>query len=101
MNLFDLPQLPLSEELVTILAESSHTRIERIVSTGQTSGWYDQSETEFVVLLEGSAIIEYESKPPIHLERGDTLLIPAHERHRVAYTTTEPACIWLCVFMIA
>jgi cupin 2 domain-containing protein len=52
-----------------------------------------------VVLLEGSATIEFESKPPVHLERGDTLLIPAHERHCVAYTTTEPACIWLCVFM--
>ncbi len=100
MNLFDLPRLPVSEELVTELAKSSHTRIERIVSTGQVSDWYDQSETEFVVLLEGNAVIEYDDgKPPVSLTKGDTLLIPAHERHRVGYTSIEPPCVWLCVFM--
>jgi cupin 2 domain-containing protein len=100
MNLFDLPQLPIPEELTTVLAESSHTRIERIVSTGQVSGWYDQSETEFVALLAGSAVIEYDNgKQPVSLSKGDTLLIPAHERHRVSYTSVEPPCVWLCVFM--
>ncbi len=99
-NLFDLPQLPVSEELVTVLAENRHVRIERIVSTGQESGWYDQEETEFVVLLEGSAIIDYDDgRQPAGLEKGDTLLIPAHRRHRVSYTSSEPPCIWLCVFL--
>ncbi|MDR1510173.1 MAG: RNA 2',3'-cyclic phosphodiesterase [Synergistaceae bacterium] len=59
MNIFNLPPLPLPDELTTILAESGNIRIERIVSTGQTSDWYDQTETEFVVLLEGNAVIEY------------------------------------------
>ncbi len=100
MNLFELPPLPIPEELTTVLAGSSHARIERIVSTGQASDWYNQSETEFVVLLEGSAAIEYDNgKPPASLLKGDTLLIPAHERHRVSYTSAEPPCVWLCVFM--
>ena len=98
MNIFDLPKFPLPEELTTILAESNGVRILRIVSTGQVSDWYDQPETEFVVLLDGNAIIEYECGKSVSLSKGDTLLIKPHERHRVSYTSGEPPCIWLCVF---
>ena len=98
MNIYDFPKIPLSEELTTILAESSNIRIERIISTGQISDWYDQSETEFVVLLEGNAIIEYEDSKSVAMSKGDTLLIKPHERHRVAVTSKNPPCIWLCVF---
>ena len=98
MNIFDLPPLPLPDELTTILAESDSVRIERIVSAGQTSDWYDQAETEFVALLEGSAIIEYLNDKTVTLSKGDTLLITPHERHRVIYTSSEPPCVWLCVF---
>ena len=98
MNLFDLPPLPLTEELKTILAESANIRIERIISTGQTSGWYDQDETEFVALLEGSAVIEFAYGKSFSMSKGDTLLIKPHERHRVSFTSREPPCIWFCVF---
>ncbi len=75
MNLFDLPRLPMSEELVTELAKNSHTRIERIISSGQVSDWYDQSETEFVALLDGNAVIEYDDgKTPVSLTKGDMAL---------------------------
>jgi cupin 2 domain-containing protein len=100
MNIYDLPQLPLSEELTTILAQSPNSenvRIERIISTGQTTDWYDQSETEFVALLQGKAKIEFEDRTA-DISGGDTLVIQPHERHRVAYTSHEPPCIWLCVF---
>jgi len=98
MNIFEFPTLPLPEELTTVLAENGCVRIERIVSTGQTSDWYDQSETEFVILIEGSAVIEYVDGKRIALSRGDTLLIKPHEKHRVSHTSSEPPCIWLCVF---
>jgi len=98
MNIFDLPALPLPEELTTILAENGNVRIERIISTGQISDWYDQPETEFVVLLEGSAVVEYENGRSVALMKGDTLLIEPHKRHRVSYTSDEPSCVWLCVF---
>jgi len=56
MNIFDLPEFPLAEELITILAETPNVRIERIISVGQVStDWYDQTETEFAALLEGNA----------------------------------------------
>ena len=98
MNIFDLPTLPLTEELTTVLAEGGSVRIERIVSTGQVSGWYDQAETEFVVLLDGNAVVEFEDGKTVDMKKGDTLLIKPHECHRVSYTSSEPPCVWLCVF---
>ena len=98
MNIFDLPTLPIPEELATILAESPNVRIERIISTGQVSEWYDQAETEFVALLQGNAVIEFENNKTVRLTKGDTLIIKPHERHRVSYTSSDPPCIWLCVF---
>ena len=98
MNIFDLPTLPLSEELTTVLVESNNLRVERIVSTGQVSDWYDQDETEFVVLLEGDAIIEYDNGGTVAMSKGDTLLLLSHVRHRVSYTSENPPCVWLCVF---
>jgi cupin 2 domain-containing protein len=100
MNIYELPPLALSEEMTTILAENKNVRIERIISTGQVSGWYDQAETEFVILLEGNAVIEYEKSERVAMSKGDTLLIKPHERHRVSFTSNEPPCVWLCVFYL-
>ena len=98
MNLFDLPSLPLPEELTTIYTENGNIRIERIISTGQVSDWYDQVETEFVALLEGNAVIEFENNRTVAMSKGDTIIIKPHERHRVSFTSTEPPCVWLCLF---
>jgi len=98
MNIFDLPARPLSEELATTLIENNTVRIERIVSTGQTSGWYDQDESEFVALLQGKAALEFDGGETMELTAGDTLFIPPHRRHRVTFTSAEPPCVWLCVF---
>ena len=99
MNLLDLPaSLPL-EEWTEILHDSGGARIERIVSTGQTTGWYNQCEDEFVMLLSGQARLEYEDGSEEVLTEGDAVFLPAHKKHRVAFTSKEPPCIWLCVFM--
>ena len=98
INIFCLPQLPLKEELVTVLTQHESVRIERIINTGQVSDWYDQDEAEFVVLLEGNAEIEYGNGETTAMVRGDTLMIKPHERHRVSRTSVEPPCVWLCVF---
>ena len=98
MNIFNLPPRPLTEELVTVLTQNESVRIERIISTGQVSDWYDQDEAEFVALLKGNAEIEFESGETIAMVSGDTLIIKPHERHRVASTSVDPPCVWLCVF---
>ena len=100
-NLFDLP-CPLPDgELFTDLLLTDSVRIERIVSGGQTtpaSQWYDQEEDEWVALLQGEAILEYDTGENLRLSAGDHILLPAHRRHRVAYTSTEPPCIWIAIF---
>ena len=98
MNIFEMSELPVREELTTVLAQSGNIRIERIVSSGQVSDWYDQPDTEFVILLEGSARVEFESGRAVGLSTGDTLLIRPHELHRVSFTSADPPCVWLCVF---
>ncbi len=93
-------QLP--EEMVDVLARSEAIRIERIVSTGQTSPegfWYDQEQSEFVVLLSGAARLRMEDEAEARtLRPGDWLVIPAHQRHRVEWTTTAETTVWLAVF---
>lgn len=102
-NLFaDLPtRLP--EELVTILCENSHVRIERIVSVGHGSPdgyWYDQEKAEWVVVLKGEAKLLFEGDDgPITMGPGDHILIPAHRKHRVDWTIPGTPTVWLAVFV--
>ena len=101
-NLFsDLP-VSLPEEQVDELVVFPDIRIERILSTGQESPagfWYDQSENEWVAVLQGEALLEFEGeKEPRHLRAGDYVMIPAHQKHRVARTATETTTVWLAVF---
>ena len=101
-NIFDLPVPLPDDEVFTTLINSDEVRIERIVSTGQTTPegqWYDQDEDEWVMLLQGEAILEYETGEKLNLSAGDHILLPAHCRHRVAYTSYQPPCIWLAVFV--
>ncbi|MGA8173001.1 MAG: cupin, partial [Methylocystis sp.] len=75
-----------AEERISVIAETSAARIERIVSTGQASPpgfWYDQNATEWVFLISGSAglLFEGESEPRV-LRPGGYVEIPPHARHR-------------------
>jgi len=98
---FDLPAgLPGPEESVEILAESQDFRVERIVSHGHHSApdqWYDQPADEWVMLVQGEAMLEWEDGQKTRLVAGDSLLIPAHRRHRVHRTSQNPPCLWLAV----
>ena len=90
-NLFDNLPTHLPEELFTTILQANNLRIERIVSQGHASRpgfWYDQEENELViVLLEGSAAVQFESDAdPVELRRGSYLNLPAHAKHRVVWT---------------
>lgn len=96
--LSDIPDR-LARELFDTLAESGHVKIERIISKGHTtpdSHWYDQEQNEFVVIIKGEAVIEFESSSS-HLHAGDFMIIPAHCRHKVAWTPPDTETIWLAV----
>lgn len=100
-NIFHpLPERTDIESFEDIL-RTPNIRIERIVSHGQSSpesGWYDQDEAEWVILLQGSAVLGFENGKKISLQAGDYVHIPAHCRHRVVMTDQEKATVWLAVF---
>ena len=76
-------------------------RIERIVSTGQSTpegSWFDQAWSEWVIVLAGEALIAFEDDAESRrLRPGDYLFIPPHRRHRVAWTDPGRPTIWLAV----
>lgn len=96
----NIPQ-NLPEELFETIVQSDNVRIEKIVSDGHTSQqnlWYDQDQNEFVLLLQGSAIIEFENDDSIELKVGDYQNISAHQKHRVSFTDKKKKTIWLAIF---
>lgn len=101
-NIFSLksyahnPEKELFETIFTI----NDCKVERIVSKGHSTPfgeWYDQEKDEWVILLEGRAIIVFETGEILKFEKGDYIFIPSHLRHRVASTSTEPPCVWLAI----
>jgi cupin 2 domain-containing protein len=102
--LADLPERR-TEEVFLTLAEQGGAKIERIVSTGQASPpgfWYDQGATEWVFVIAGSAGLLFEGETEARLLRsGDYLEIPAHKKHRVAWTDAAQPTVWLAVHLPA
>ncbi len=99
-NIFAAIPQRLSEEQFDVLLERGRVRIERIVSRGHSSpetGWYDQEQNEWVVVLRGAAVVAFEDGRSMTLKQGDFLDIPAHSRHRVDWTDPEVATVWLAV----
>jgi cupin 2 domain-containing protein len=84
---------------VEVLAKAGRSRIERIVSTGQVTPdgqWYDEASDEWVLLVSGEARLRIERESEARqLRPGDWLFLPAHCRHRVTWTSTDPPAIWL------
>ena len=100
-NLFTQIPHSLPNEICQDLVATKHVRIERVLSQGQASpdeGWYDQHEHEWVLVLEGYRVIEFEDGRHVTLKAGDYLLIKAHEKHRVVESDSEQVTVWLAVF---
>lgn len=98
-NIYSSLPSVLDQESFDDLLRSDHVRIERIVSRGQVSDdWYDQSENEWVMVLEGAASISFEDGNRVSLVRGDYVNIPAHVRHKVSWTDPDQLTVWLAIF---
>lgn len=97
-NIFEkLAGLPGQEGVLTLFRNQGLT-IERIVSHFHSSPpgfWYDQAGDEWVIVLRGRAILEFESGERIEMKDGNYLTIPSHVRHRVQQTDSDT--IWLAV----
>jgi cupin 2 domain-containing protein len=99
-NLFHhIPREP-PAELFTDLLRTDHFHVERIVSAGHASpagGWYDQAGQEWVLVLAGAARLEFADGASVELGAGDYLNIPAHRKHRVAWTDPSRPTVWLAI----
>jgi len=100
-NIFSDIPANLPNEIFDDLITTDQLRIERIVSKGQTSpdtGWYKQSENEWLIVLSGYGVIEFINGVKTTLKRGDYLNINAHKKHRVIETSADEATVWLAIF---
>lgn len=102
INLYD-ENLFLSEESFQSIFQNKKVKIEKILSPHMPDGnltWYNQPITEIVFLMQGFAKIEFENNSTIALKKGEYLVIKPSEKHRIAYTSEKPQCIWLAIHLI-
>lgn len=93
-----LPPASAPTESFEPLFAAGGVTIERIVSDGHASPpgfWYDQPHAEWVLLVQGAAVIGFADGRSHPMKPGDWLTIPAHCRHRVV--STAPRTVWLAV----
>lgn len=102
-NIFACIPAELPTETFETLFQNGQLRIERIVSKGHASPegyWYDQDWDEWVLLLQGAAGLLFEGEAQeLAMRAGDYLLIPAHRKHRVAWTEPSQETVWLALHM--
>ncbi len=99
-NIFENFQAEIKEEYFEDLISTGNFKLERIVSQGHSSPenfWYDQDKNEFVLLVSGSAELEFENESSIQLKPGDYLIIPPHKRHRVSKTDSSQKTVWIAL----
>lgn len=100
-NLYTHSEAYTQGEVIESLLEGDQFRLERIVSGGQSTPpgeWYDQDESEWVVLLSGEAQVRFEaSGDTLTLKPGDYIHLPARCRHRVESTAPDAATTWLAL----
>jgi cupin 2 domain-containing protein len=101
-GLFSIPaDLPHGAEFSEVLSRSGDVIVERIISHGHTTpsgSWYDQEKDEWVALLQGGARLTFSDGSGLEMGAGDWVFIPAHRRHRVEQTSTNPPCIWIALY---
>ena len=102
INLFDDLPRQSDKEVLTELLWRKGVRIERIVSTGQSTPVdkpYTQEYEEWVLLVSGSAGLWIEGEAERELRPGDYVLIPSHRPHCVTWTAKSEPTVWLAVHL--
>ncbi len=100
-NIFSKIPYFMQDEISETLLKAEHFRLERLVSSGQTTPqgeWFDQIGNEWVMLLSGSAGLRFDDNEEVHvMHPGDYVHISAHKRHRVEWTDPEQRTVWLAL----
>lgn len=99
-NIYTVSPCKLDQEVFEQLASNGYVTIEKILSKGQQSppsGWYDQEQNEWVLVLKGKAVLAFDNQESINLNEGDFINIPPHKKHKVTWTDPNSETIWLAV----
>ncbi len=99
-NIFSKIPEQIRDELFEDIITTKDIKIERIISDGHISpksGWYESEQNEWVIVLQGGAILEFEA---LHVELGvgDYYNIKADTKHKVSYTSKDEKTIWLAIY---
>jgi cupin 2 domain-containing protein len=96
VSIFDkLP--PLEDEIFEVLHKQKGIKISHIISSSKLKSIeYDQEEDEFVLLLEGEALLEIEGKEKM-IKKGEYLFLPAHTKHKVLEVKQNTH--WLAIYI--
>jgi cupin 2 domain-containing protein len=100
-NIFKHIPKDLQDELFEDIISTDTLKIERIVSYGHTSpqvGWYESQLNEWVIVLEGEAILTFEDGGDVTLKVGDYLNIKALQKHKVSWTALDKKTVWLAIY---
>lgn len=100
-NLFARLPVPGGPEEFVPLWTRPGVLVERVVSHGHVTPegqWYDQDRDEWVLLVSGAARLRIEGRDELlEMKPGDWLLLPAHCRHRVEWTSESEPTVWLAI----
>ncbi len=99
-NLLTGVPMSIPNEIFETIISTPNIKIEKTISKGHKSEpgfWYDQDQSEWILILEGEARLQFEDKS-ICLALGDYFNIAPHQKHRIDWTTPEKETIWLAVF---
>lgn len=99
-NLFSKLNPSRQREKFSLLLRCRGTKIERIVSKGQTTPpgkWLKGTKEEWVILLRGKARLKFETGESFVMRPGDYVSIPAKRQHRVDWTSPRTETVWLAV----
>lgn len=91
----------IEKEIFQEIVRTENITIERIISQGQSSpetGWYDQEKSEWVMVLEGEALVEFDDGEEARLGKNDFLMIFPHQKHRVKWTCPDRKTVWLAIY---
>jgi cupin 2 domain-containing protein len=79
------------------MASASSGSSTTAITTPMASGMTNQPTNEWVLVLQGAARLEFEDRM-VGMSPGDYINNPAHQKHRVAWTSPDEVTIWLAVF---
>jgi mannose-6-phosphate isomerase-like protein (cupin superfamily) len=91
--------MKIGREKSETLFTSKKFKVKKIISPKNfSSKIFLQAVEEWVIILQGSAVLEIKGKK-VKLSKGKSLYIPSNTKHRIVSTSKNTNTIWLAVYV--